>query len=252
LPSAYLFSGPLGSGKRTTAEEITKILLGRSEGHPDFLKIEPEKNSIKIEAIRNLIHRLSLKPFEKDRIVVWIDDADSLTEGASNALLKTLEEPAHYVLFLLLTTKPERVLPTIRSRCQRVNFQVAGDTLKTRLEELFQSWCEELAPVLRTEKPSFSAASHLAESVAAQTDRLPSLFDLLRTYWRDLAVWQKTSDAGALLLPSAQEMIRTKAQRRDIGTLFSDTDLILETERAIEGNVNKMLALERLFVKLIG
>jgi len=250
-----LFSGPVGSGKQHTAEEIAKCLLGRSlgrlEDHPDFIRVQPEKNAIKIEAVRQLIHRLSLKPFEKNRIVIVIEDADALTEGAANSLLKTLEEPADYVLFLLLTAKPERVLPTIRSRCQRVNFQVPEETLKTRLDGVYQEWREELAPILKPGVASFSSASHVAESVSAQPERLASLFELLRAYWRDLAVWQKTGDASLLLLPSAQESVRSKSQKRDTDALFSDTDLILETERAIEGNVNKMLALERLFAKLI-
>ncbi len=251
LPAAYLFAGPAGSGKKANAEEIIKSLLGRFEDHPDFLKIQPEKNAIKIEAIRTLIQRLSLKPFEKNRIVVWIEDADALTEGAANALLKTLEEPPGYVTFFLITAKPDRVLPTIRSRCQRVNFQLAGETLKGRLEEIFDGWREELGPLLRTGTASFAAASKLAESVSAQADRLPSLFDLLRTYWRDLTVWKTTADSAALLLPNAREFISAKAQKRDLDALFADADLILETERAVEGNVNKMLALERLFFKLL-
>lgn len=226
--------------------------MGRVEGHPDFLRLQPEKNAIKIEAVRTLIQRLSLKPFEKDRIVVWIEDADALTEGAANALLKTLEEPPGTVTFFLITTKPDRILPTIRSRCQRVNFQLADETLKGRLEEIFDGWREELTPLLRTGMASFATASKLAESVSAQTDRLPSLFDLLRTYWRDLAVWKTTADPTALLLPKARETLGAKAQKRGLDALFADADLILETERAIEGNVNKMLALERLFARLIG
>ena len=252
LPSAFLFSGPLGSDKEASVEAITQTLLGRTDGHPDFFRIEPEKNSIKIEPIRQLISRLTLKPFHQNKIVVWILEADKMTESASNAILKTLEEPSDDVVFFLLTARPERILPTIRSRCQRVNFQLSEKTLKEQLGELFQTWVPDLKSLLNAGSASFSAASTLADGIAKQTDRLPSLFTLLQTYWRDLVVWKSNGQAGDLLLPMAVENIRAKSQNRDLDTLFSDLSLITETERAIEGNVNKTLALERLFARLIG
>lgn len=251
LPAAFLFAGPTGSGKKEAAEAIIRSLLGRIENAPDLIRIQPVKNSIKIETIRELIGRLALKPFEKERIVVLIEEADAMTEGAANALLKTLEEPPDYVLFILMTTRSERLPSTIRSRCQYVGFQVREESFKRRLHELLNEWGEELKPVFDGVPHGFSVASRLAESVAGQPERLPSLFDLLRAAWRDLAVSASLGDSSPLLFPEMRESVTRTAARKTPQTLFEEMNLILETERAIEGNVNKTLALERLFARLI-
>src|SRR5262245_52440428 len=112
LPSALLFVGAPGSGLEEATVEICRTLLGRSENHPDLIRIQPEKNTIKIESIRELIHRLSLKPFESERMAIVIEEADKMTEASANALLKTLEEPPSYVLFILQSGAPEKLLPT--------------------------------------------------------------------------------------------------------------------------------------------
>ncbi len=251
LPPAYLLSGPEGSGRHSVADEIVRTLLKKTEGHPDLLTVAPEKTSIKIESIRQILHRLSLKPLEADRIVVVIDEADAMTEGAANALLKTLEEPPAYVLFLLISAKPEKLPATIRSRCQHIRFQIGDDVLRDQLASLYEAWREDLKPILQGTRPSFVQAARVAEGVAAEPERFPSLFNFLRAYWRDLAAWKTMSQSPSLLLPAAQELLHRKAAARTPESLFTDMDLILETERAIEGNVNKMLALERLFAKLI-
>lgn len=251
LPTALLFTGPVGSGKREAAETVARSLLGSFEKTPDFIHLQPEKNTIKIEVIRHLIQRLSLKPFEKGRIVIWIEDADAMTEGAANALLKTLEEPPDYVLFILTATRPERLPMTVRSRCQRVLFQVETEALRGRLRNLMEEWKEELGPLLNGRSKGFTAASHLADSVSAQRERLPSLFDLLRAYWRDLASWATLGENAPLLFTEHRGNIARTAGKKSPAALFEEMDLILETERAVEGNVNKMLALERMFSRLL-
>lgn len=251
LPAAYLFAGPSGSGKKATAGFIATTLLGENKNHPDLIRIVPEK-SIKIEVIREVIRRLSLRPVAGDRLVVVIEDADFMTEGSANALLKTLEEPPSYVLFLLLTTAPEKLPSTIRSRCQRINFSVNLSSFRERHARLLEDWKDSLCPVFEENRPSFSKSSRIAEAIAKGSDDIKSLFELLQVLWHDVSVWKETREETNIILPQSLSWITSLADKKTSDQIFEELDCIAETERAIEGNVNKTIALERLFVKLQG
>ena len=155
ISTAYLFSGPEGVGRRKTAKIFIKTILDKnlakentkrkieSNNHPDLLWIEPsymvqgksisqEKaksenisikspSQIRLNQIKEIIEFLGKKPLESKRSIVIIEDIERMNESASNALLKTLEEPKAG-LFILITQRPEKLLPTIRSRCQIVPF----------------------------------------------------------------------------------------------------------------------------------
>lgn len=90
--------------------------------HPDFLLIVPEERQIRIEQIRNIDGALSFKPFEGKKKIVVIDDAETMNISAANAFLKTLEEPPDDSVIILVSSKPDRLPDTIRSRCSRINF----------------------------------------------------------------------------------------------------------------------------------
>lgn len=146
LPPSLLFAGPVGVGKRLTATAVahalncdkpvpfgdagsqgcgecvpcTRILRGV---HADVLAVEPgDTGAIKIEQIRDVVERAGYRPFEGRRRVVIIDGADALGLPAQDAILKTLEEPPPASVFVLITDRPDVLLPTVRSRCQRVRF----------------------------------------------------------------------------------------------------------------------------------
>lgn len=136
---ALLFSGPRGTGKRSMARLFAQALLCSGEGerpcgccpackkcaedmHPDVHFVAPEKSSIKVEQIRELIERMSLASYEGGKKIAIIERADSMGESAQNALLKTLESPTGDAIFFLLTDTPGALLPTILSRCLQLRF----------------------------------------------------------------------------------------------------------------------------------
>jgi DNA polymerase-3 subunit delta' len=95
--------------------------------HPDVPIVGPgESGSIKIEAVRELVEQVGYRPFEGRRRVVIIDEADALVPQAQNALLKTLEEPPPASMFILVSARPDSLLPTVQSRCPRLRFRELG------------------------------------------------------------------------------------------------------------------------------
>ncbi len=144
---AYLFSGPRGTGKTSTARILAKALnctdLG-PDGEPcgecqscldvasntsyDLIELDAASNN-KVDDVRDLISRVAMGSPGKAKVYV-LDEVHMLTPGAENALLKTLEEPPDHVVFVLCTTEPHKVVPTIRSRTQHLEFNlIDGDVL---------------------------------------------------------------------------------------------------------------------------
>ena len=138
LPHALMFAGPKGIGKRHLAESLAQLLLclspiegtpcGKCRGcqlnkvhnHPDLIRLEPEEGSkgIKVDQVRTLIDDLSKTSQQGGYKVVVLEPAEGMNTNASNALLKSLEEPAANTLLILISHASSSVLPTIRSRCQ--------------------------------------------------------------------------------------------------------------------------------------
>lgn len=141
LPPSLIFAGPDGVGKRMAATALAQAMnclapagtdscgacasckrIARGV-HADVLVIVPgETGSIKVDQVREAIDRTAYRPFEGRRRIVIIDDADEILVEAQNALLKTLEEPPPASVFVLVTSRPDVLLPTVRSRCQRLRF----------------------------------------------------------------------------------------------------------------------------------
>ena len=137
---AYLFCGPRGTGKTSTGRILAKAVncLTNGKGEPcntcsmcqaitegralDMIEIDAASNR-GIDDIRDLRERVNYAPNQARYKVYIIDEAHMLTKEASNALLKTLEEPPPYVIFILATTEAHKIIPTILSRCQRFDFR---------------------------------------------------------------------------------------------------------------------------------
>ncbi len=131
---AYLFAGPSGSGKRVYAEAFAATLLGtevhrvETRTHPDLFVLEPEGAGIRMDDARRMRADLHLRPFESDRRVYLILDAHLLRDESANALLKSLEDPPGYAVFVLVSDHVGRMLPTILSRVATIPFRRFSQT----------------------------------------------------------------------------------------------------------------------------
>jgi DNA polymerase-3 subunit delta' len=147
LPPTLLLSGPGGVGKRRTALALAEALnclqpspagdglemdscgtcascrrIARGV-HPDVIVLEPgDTGTIKIDEVRDVIDRANYRPFEGQRRVVVVDEVDTMMPAAQSALLKTLEEPPSASVFILVSSMPDALLPTVQSRCPRLRF----------------------------------------------------------------------------------------------------------------------------------
>ena len=157
ISHSYLFCGPRGCGKTTTARIIAKAAncLDLQDGDPcnacavcqsisdgrfmDIIELDAASNR-GIDEIRDIRDKVNFAPVQGRRKVYIIDEAHMLTDAASNAFLKTLEEPPEHVIFVLCTTEAHRILPTIISRCQRLDFRrIPSETVFGRLSEIAEA-----------------------------------------------------------------------------------------------------------------
>lgn len=154
ISHAYLFSGPRGTGKTSLAKLFAKTINCTGENkpcgecdncketlnntHPDIIELDAASNN-SIDNIRDIISKVKYPPLFGKYKVYIIDEVHMLSTSAFNALLKTLEEPPANVIFILATTEPQKIIPTVLSRCQRYNFsKIPADKMKKRVIEILE------------------------------------------------------------------------------------------------------------------
>lgn len=278
---AYLFTGPVGIGKKTVARVFAAALLCRDQtaapdcdcpaccqfrldAHPDLVTVVPTGNSIKIEQLRELQRTLYLRPLLGKRKVFIFPDAEQLTEAAANSFLKLLEEPPPGIVFIFTAVRTDQILPTIRSRCQIFQlFPVEPD--------LIARWLKEggVPPETALERAVASQGSPgqaLAQAAVSMPQGMIGYRELVEL---DLLHLLKMS--GELEKKERQEIIQilrfweTEARdelmrlsrsypaeaARSVGlSLVAALEKIAQAIRMIEANVSQRLALDQLFIAI--
>ncbi len=299
FPQSVLFTGPVGVGKGTMARYVAQTLLCSAEtppcgrcsacrrveanSHPDLLILRAEEGrQFRIEQIRTLERFLHLTPREGDHKVIIIEDFQTASPGAANALLKTLEEPPPYAFLLLTADEVEHLLPTIRSRVRTYTLPLLprsklvealqtqdateeeADKVATlaagRLGWALQAWrdpaileeCEQsraaLSLFLKSPLPErFAQARRWSER--EERSHLPQRLEYWRLFWHETLLAQlihETDNNAA----SEDERLTALVRSLPLQETARIVKLIGETLDALRRNVNPRLLMELLALEL--
>ena len=305
LSSSYLFAGESGIGKKFTAINLAKAvnclkttptlalpprgggvgggdseLLNQTDCcdecssckkidagvHPDFLLISPEGGQIRIEEIRAINNILSFKPFEGRNKVVIADEADTMNPFAANAFLKTLEEPPKDSLIILISSNPDRLPDTIRSRCSKVNFtplshEACRKVIETvRSQKSKDSKDSRLSTLVRLSmgRPGLAASGDLIEERAwfikllkgmlnaekdgwTSKEEMERWFDLLLILFRDMAIIKITQDETNLIHIDLKDYLNKLSSSIDLKVIIENYQRLITLKEYFNFNLNRSL-----------
>ena len=294
---AYLISGEQGSGKNMLADAFTAALLCSEGGtepcgrcrsciqfetgnHPDVFRITHEKTVISVDDIRTQLNaNVVIKPYSSEHKVFIVDEAELMNEAAQNALLKTLEEPPEYVVILLLAESEDMLLPTIRSRCVRLNTKPLppdvivkyltknyglpdylaataavysggnlGNAVEFATSEEASNERTTILSLLRN-LDDYSVPE-LAEAVKLPQAEREAALDLIMIWLRDLLVFKSTGKSKKLVLQDEAPYIERAAHVRSFEAIYSAVNAVHEARSRLKSNVNPDIVMEILILAL--
>lgn len=298
LSHAYLLCGETGSGKHLVAEAFAKTILCEEGGieacgkcksckqvesgnHPDFHPVVREKATLGVKEIREQVTGdVQIKPYSSDYKIYLIDEAEKMTEEAQNALLKTIEEPPAYAVFLLLVSRQELLLPTVLSRCVLLPFYpVAGAKIKAFLMEKkkvpdylaenaatfagglvgravqyaeSESFIEQRKEVLHLVKyVDDMTMAEIMENVklfASKKDVATEYLDMILLWYRDVLLYKATKNVNGLMFVDELEAVVAQAGKRSFENLQGIVDALEQVKQRLKSNVNFENALELLLL----
>ncbi len=298
---AYIFSGPEGIGKKTIAGIFAGLLLCndpydgaacgqckacrlmQNASNPDHVSINAEDTSIGVDVIRSIQSDTALRPLYSKRKVYIVEDAVKMTDQAQNCLLKTFEEPPGYVVIILLTTNYEKLLETVRSRaqhlqfrkytrdqvCQVLNARLGGNDMG--LIGLAADYSDgNIGMALElAESGDFShlrdqvfemlpgAARGRTKDILEFTAFLDShrasiniLFDIMLLYYRDLLVMKETGNEKMLINSDKKDIILDNARNYRGSRIIASIEAIGAVRTALRQNAGYQLAIDNLLINL--
>jgi len=297
VSGAYLFTGPSGVGKGLTALTFAKTLNCKREGidscdrcsscrkidhynHPDVRMITPEKDSIKIEQIRNLKREISYKIYEGKKKVWIIEEADKFSLEAGNSLLKILEEPPAQTVLILISQTQEKLLPTILSRCEIIRFfplslkeieeiiteQVprnsqeihllarlargkAGEALRLIKEKDALKNRDEVLNALEKEMSIEEVFKLTTKWANYERKELERILDIILFWFRDILIL-KQGEEGRLINYDKIKGLKKQKKKYSLKEIRQIMETIEKTRYYLKNNVSQKLALEALWLKL--
>lgn len=298
---SYILTGEHGSGKKLLAGTFAMTLQCEAGGtepcqkcdsckkaigknHPDIIMVSHEKpGTISIDEIRDqVIHDVAIKPYCSPYKIYIVPDADLMTPQAQNALLKTIEEPPEYAVIMLLTSNGDSLLPTIRSRCVRLDLKVVDDSLvkKYLMEHLHipdyqaeidvsfahgsigkakeaatsQEFSDMTSNALKllenANKMEVYELTDAIKNLSTEKQNIADYLDIFLFWFRDVLMFKATREIDNLVFKQEINFIKEQAKERSYENLEKILDALEKTKVRLRANVNQELALELLFLTI--
>lgn len=293
---AYIIAGPDGTGKSILGMLMASTFFCSGENkpcgicdaclkishenHPDVKLISPGGKSIGVNQIRDLIDEINLKPYEGDKKVIIIKNADSITVQGQNAILKTLEEPTRETTIIMLVENINLILPTIQSRCQILRLgRIPQDKIREYLEGLGTDgdraraaaamsdgivgnglrFLDEKFLKLRQEVINKSRELISGNTIEAlkcvdffisNRDKIDLLLDIMTSWYRDIIMLKLTKDKSLLMNLDCYDLLVEESQKLSYNRLDGIINIINLTRENISGNANYQLAIEVMLLKI--
>ncbi len=250
-----------------------------SENHPDIHWISPAGSYIKVDQIRMLCQRLALKPYEAKVRLAIIEKAHTLNPEAGNTLLKILEEPPEKTIFILLAGQSSELLPTIVSRCRHIRFnpvsvqsiqnhllrnfgipaadaaviaKMAGGSLSRAAAMTEKGWLSHRNWIIQTisglDRQGLNYHLAFAEALVGDTGRLQSALEIMKSWYRDLAVYPYRPEG--IINADISDQIAEQSGKISLTRLLILMQAIETTANHIEANANARLAIDQLVIEL--
>lgn len=273
---AYMFEGIDGIGKKKLSQELAKILLDTEnvESTPDYINIHPDGNSIKISQIRKLQTDIIVKPHKQYKIYI-INQAESMTIEAQNALLKTLEEPPEYAIIILITSNKESLLDTIKSRCEIIKFLPISivdlnnylitkgiDKNRAQLLSTFARGSIEKAielsesadfTIMRDEIQTYIEIMldkdmidilEIPTSMEKYKNDAINVLDILINYFRDMMLLKEKVDKSMIINIDKITFIQNMSKKITYSQVSKIIDIIEDTKKKIRSNCNFNISIQ--------
>jgi len=277
---AYIFEGKEGEGKLEMAKEFAKAVncqKGKEEAcgdcsscrkadmsnHPDIISIGPDGRSIKNDQVKALQTEMHLKPYESRRKIFIIDSADTMTPQAQNSLLKVLEEPPSSSLLILVSSNEVGLLPTVRSRCQRIHFgrrleeNPAGGISREMSNEcdgqgnISEHRKKSLMFVEDCIKKNTKGMFEFSESIS-KADRKECLeaLNMITAWFRDLSLYIETKNGQLLKNHDKMDDIKALAGKTKGKSVYRVLEALVEAIEKMHGTVNQQMIVDHLLLKI--
>ena len=278
VSQAYIVNGERGTGKKMLAKLFAMALLceehgpepcnkchscvqAESNNHPDIIWVTHEKpGSIGVDDVRTQINNtVAIKPYQGPYKVYIIPEADIMTVQAQNALLKTIEEPPQYAVFILLTENADVLLPTINSRCVMLKLRYIKDALiKKYLMERMEvpDYKAEVCAAFaqgNLGKAIKLAGSELVEAVKRCTLYIVEIndyLDLIMVWYRDVLLYKATREIDKVVFKDQIDCMREQARRSSYEGIETILDSLDKAKARLKANVNFDLVMELLFLTI--
>lgn len=298
---SYIFTGEPGSGKKLLAATFAMTLQCEERGtepcqkcdsckkaigknHPDIIMVNHEKpGTISIDEIRDqVVNDVAIKPYCSPYKIYIVADAEMMTIQAQNALLKTIEEPPEYAVIMLLTSNADSLLPTIQSRCVRLDLKVVDDSLvkKYLMERLHvpdyqaeidasfaqgsigrakeAATSEEFSEMTQNALKILKYANTMEvyeltdaiKNLSTEKQNINDYLDIFQFWFRDVLMFKATREIDNLVFKQEINYIKEQASERSYENLEKILEALEKTKVRLRANVNFELALELLFLTI--